>query len=156
MAEATGGDQINALQGIATNGFFVFAGIPSQAGFLYNDGFANFLFGNPVVFLQGGGDFGREIRDRAMNLYGQDNYKVTSHLTLNLGLRYELPLPATENKNRVNLFVPGAQSTVIPGAPAGLLYPGDPGVSAGLIPAQKTAFAPRAGFAWDPRGDGKW
>jgi hypothetical protein len=148
-------DQINALQGIATNGFFVFAGIPSQAGFLYNDGFANFLSGNPVVFLQGGGDFGREIRDRAMDLYGQDTYKVTSRLTLNLGLRYELPFPATENKNRVNLFVPGAQSKVIPGAPAGLLYPGDPGVPAGLISTQKTAFAPRVGVAWDPRGDAK-
>jgi hypothetical protein len=148
-------DQINALQGIATNGFFVFAGIPSQANFLYNDGFANFLSANPVVFLQGGGDFSREIRDRAMNLYAQDNYRVTSRLTLNLGLRYELPFPATENKNRVNLFVPGAQSTVIPGAPAGLLYPGDRGVPDGLIPAQKTAFAPRAGFAWDPRGDAK-
>src|SRR6202166_312960 len=148
-------DQINALQGIATNGFFVFAGIPSFEDFLYNDGFANFLSGNPVVFLQGGGDFGREIRDRAIDLYGQDNYKVTSHLTLNLGLRYELPFPSTENKNRVNLFVPGAQSKIIPNAPAGLLYPGDPGVPAGLIPTQKTAFAPRVGFAWDPRGDAK-
>ncbi len=107
-------DQINGLQGIATNGFFVFAGIPSQASFLYNDGFANYLSANPVVFLQGGGDFGREIRDRAVNAFVQDNYKVTSRLTLNLGLRYELPLPATENKNRMNLFVPGAQSTVIP------------------------------------------
>jgi hypothetical protein len=64
-------------------------------------------------------------------------------------------LPATENKNRVNLFVPGAQSKVIPNAPAGLLYPGDPGVPAGLVPTQKTAFAPRVGFAWDPRGDAK-
>jgi outer membrane receptor protein involved in Fe transport len=142
-------DQINALQGIATNGFFVFSTFP------YSDGFASFLSGNPVVFLQGGGDFGREIRDRAMDLYGQDNYKVTSHLTLNLGLRYEIPFPATENKNRVNLFVPGAQSQVIPTAPAGLLYPGDPGVPAGLITTQKTAFAPRVGFAWDPRGDAK-
>jgi len=142
-------DQINALQGIATNGFFVFAGFP------YSDGFASFLSGNPVVFLQGGGDFSREIRDRALNFYGQDTYKVTSHLTLNLGLRYELPLPATENKNRVNLFVPGAQSKIIPTAPAGLLYPGDPGVPSGLIPTQKTAFAPRVGLAWDPRGDSK-
>jgi len=148
-------DQINGLQGIATNGFFVFAGIPSQAGFLYNDGFANYLSANPVVFLQGGGDFGREIRDRALNAFVQDNYKVTSRLTLNLGLRYELPLPATENKNRVNLFVPGAQSKVIPNAPHGLLYPGDPGVPGGLISAEKTAFAPRVGFAWDPRGDAK-
>lgn len=142
-------DQINALQGIATNGFFVFASFP------YSDGFASFLSGNPVVFLQGGGDFGREIRDRALNLYGQDTYKVSSHLTLNLGLRYELPFPATENKNRVNLFVPGAQSKVIPTAPAGLLYPGDPGVPSGLISTQKTAFAPRVGFAWDPPGDAK-
>jgi hypothetical protein len=142
-------DQINALQGIATNGFFVFASFP------YSDGFASFLSGNPVVFLQGGGDFGREIRDRALNFYGQDTYKVSSHLTLNLGLRYELPFPATENKNRVNLFVPGAQSKAIPTAPAGLLYPGDPGVPSGLISTQKTAFAPRVGFAWDPRGDSK-
>src|SRR5262249_10534756 len=44
-------DQINALQGIATNGFFVFAGFP------FSDGFASFLSGMPVVFLQGGGDF---------------------------------------------------------------------------------------------------
>ena len=148
-------DQINALQGIATNGFFVFAGIPSFANFLYNDGFANFLSANPVVFLQGGGDFAREIRGRALDAYGQDNYKVNAHLTMNVGLRYELPFPSTENQNRVNLFVPGAQSRVLPNAPAGLLYPGDAGVSAGLIPTQKTAFAPRVGLAWDPRGDAK-
>src|ERR1700733_12807944 len=142
-------DQINALQGIASNGFFVFANFP------YSDGFASFLSGNPVVFLQGGGDFSREIRDRALDAYAQDNYKVTSNLTLNLGLRYELPIPATENKNQMNLFVPGAQSTVVPNAPAGLLYPGDAGVPRGLIPTQKTAFAPRLGLAWNPRGDSK-
>jgi outer membrane receptor protein involved in Fe transport len=142
-------DQINALQGIASNGFFVFANFP------FSDGFASFLSGNPVVFLQGGGDFNREIRDRALDAYGQDNYQITSRLTLNLGLRYELPFPSTENKNRVNLFVPGAQSTVRPSAPAGLLYPADPGVPAGLISTQKTAFAPRVGLAWDPRGNSK-
>ena len=66
-----------------------------------------------------------------------------------------MPFPSTETNNKVNLFVPGAQSKVIPNAPAGLLYPGDPGVPAGLIPTQKTAFAPRVGLAWDPLGDGK-
>ena len=40
-------DQINAVQGIASNGFFVFAPFP------YTDGFANFLAGQPVFFLQG-------------------------------------------------------------------------------------------------------
>jgi hypothetical protein len=148
-------EQINALQGIASNGFFVFEGIPSFEDFIYNDGFANFLSGNPVVFLQGGGDFAREIRDRALDAYGQDTYKVNSRVTLNFGLRYELPFPSTERHNEVNLFVPGAQSQVLPNAPAGLLYPGDPGVPAGLIPTQKTAFAPRFGVAWDPNGKGE-
>jgi outer membrane receptor protein involved in Fe transport len=143
-------DQINALQGIASNGFFVFSTFP------YSNGFASFLSGQPVVFLQGGGNFERHIRGRALNFYGQDTYKVTSRLALNLGLRYELPFPYTELHNLQNLFVPGAQSKVLPNAPAGLLYPGDPGVPAGLIPAQKTAFAPRIGLALDPTGNGKW
>lgn len=143
-------DQINALQGIATNGFFVFAQFP------YSDAFASFLTGQPVVFLQGGGNFARHIRGKAFNVYGQDTFKVTSRLTLNLGLRYDLPFPYTETHNLQNLFVPGAQSTVLPSAPAGLLYPGDPGVPAGLIPTEKTAFAPRVGLAYDPTGDGKW
>ena len=142
-------DQINAVQGIASNGFFVFAPFP------YSDGFANFLAGQPVFFLQGGGDLSRHIRGQALNFYGQDTYKVTSRLTLNLGLRYELPSPNTELHNRQNLFVPGAQSKIFPNAPAGLLYPGDPGVPAGVIATQKTAFAPRVGLALDPTGSGK-
>lgn len=148
-------DQINGLQGIASNGFFVFEPIPSFEGFIYNDGFANFMSGNPVVFIQGGGDFSREIRGRALDAYAQDTYKISNRLTLNYGLRYELPFPDTENHNEVNLFVPGAQSQVIPNAPAGLLYPGDPGVPRGLISTEKTGFAPRAGLAWDLQGNAK-
>jgi len=143
-------DQINALQGIASNGFFVFTTFP------FTDGFASFLEGQPVVFLQGGGNFNRHIRGKALNFYGQDTFKVSSRLTLNFGVRYELPFPYTEQHNLQNLFVPGAQSKVFPSAPSGLLYPGDPGVPAGLIPTQKTAFAPRIGLAYDPTGDGKW
>jgi len=143
-------DNINALQGIATNGFFVFSTFP------YSDGFASFLSGQPVLFLQGVGNFSRGIRGQASDAYAQDTYKVSSRLTLNLGLRYELPSPDTEIHNRQNLWVPGAQSRVMPSAPAGLLYPGDPGVPAGLIPTDKKAFAPRVGLAWDPTGDAKW
>ena len=54
-------DNINALQGIATNGFFVFASFP------YSDAFASFLSGAPVFFLQGVGDFSRGIRGQASN-----------------------------------------------------------------------------------------
>ena len=143
-------DQINVLQGIATNGFFVFSNFP------VNNSFASFMFGQPVVFLQGGGNFYRGLRGQAFNLYAQDTWKVASRLTVNYGLRYEVPSPYTEIHNYQNLWIPGRQSVVFPSAPEGLLYPGDPGVPRGLIPTDRTAFAPRVGLAWDVRGDGKW
>jgi hypothetical protein len=143
-------DQINVTQGIATNGFFVFANFP------VNYSFASFLFGQPVFFLQGGGDFTRGLRGQAFNLYAQDTYKVTRRLTVNYGLRYEVPSPYTEVKNRQNLWIPGHQSTVFPTAPTGLLYPGDNGVPGGLIPTQRTGFAPRVGLAWDVKANGQW
>jgi hypothetical protein len=141
--------QINVLQGIATNGFFVFAPFP------VTDAFASFLTGQAVVFLQGIGDFSRGIRGNNANLYVQDTYKVAPRVTINAGLRYELPIPYTEIHNRVSLFEPGKQSQVMPNAPVGLLYPGDPGVPAGLIQTDLKAFAPRFGVAWDPSGNGK-
>jgi len=143
-------DQINVLQGIATNGFFVFANFP------LSDPFASFLFGQPVFFLQGGGDFSRGLRGHAFDLYAQDTWKVTSRLTLNYGLRYEVPFPYTEIHDRQNLWIPGRQSTVFPTAPAGLLYPGDAGVPRGLIPTDWNGFAPRVGVAWDVTGTGHW
>ncbi len=142
--------QINALQGIATNGFFVFVPFP------VTDAFASFLWAHPVVFLQGRGDFSREIRGHSFNAYAQDTYKLNRRVTLTYGLRYELPSPYHEIHNRQTLWIPGRQSTVIPGAPAGLLYPGDKGVPAGLIQTNKKAFAPRFGVAIDPTGSGKW
>jgi hypothetical protein len=67
-----------------------------------------------------------------------------------------MPSPYTEAHNRQTLFIPGRQSTVMPNAPAGLLYPGDAGVPGGLIPTFKKGFAPRLGMAWDPTGNSKW
>ncbi len=141
---------VNALQGIATNGFFVVAPFP------LSDAFASFLIGQPVFFLQGRGDFSRGINGHSLNGYVQDTFKATSRFTLNVGLRYDLPFPYTEIHNRQTLWIPGRQSTVMPNAPAGLLYPGDKGVPAGLIPLYKKAFAPRVGIAWDPTGSSKW
>lgn len=150
-------DQINVINGIASNGFFVFIPVP------LTNAFANFLIGQPLLFLQGGGDqpggggdLSRGLRGNDFNFYVQDTYKMAPRLTLNLGLRYDLPFPYTEIRDRQNLFVPGAQSQVISTAPAGLLYPGDPGIPAGLIPTDKNSFAPRVGLAWDPTGSGRW
>jgi hypothetical protein len=144
-------DQLNTLLGIASNGFFVFAPVP-----ITGDAFADFLIGQPVVFLQGGGELPRGMRASNFNLYAQDSYKASSRLTVNIGLRYELPQPYSEIRNQDALFVPNEQSRIIPSAPPGLLYPGDPGVGPGLIAREHRAFAPRVGFVWDPTGKGKW
>ncbi|MGO9271044.1 MAG: carboxypeptidase regulatory-like domain-containing protein [Terriglobia bacterium] len=150
-------DQINGVNGIASNGFFVFAGFP------FTNSFASFLSGQPIFFLQGGGsqpggggDLSRGLRGSDFNFYAQDTYKVSPRLTLNAGLRYELPFPYTDIRNRQNLYEPGVQSTVMPDAPPGLVYPGDAGIPAGLIPTEKNAFAPRVGVAWDPTGSARW
>ena len=138
------------FQGIAPNAFFVFA-----STFPTNDAVANLLLGAPVTFYQGLGDFHRGLRNWSLGLYAQDEWRMTSRLTFNYGLRYERLNPITEIANRINAFVPGVQSIVYPNAPRGLLFPGDPGISAGIAPGDN-GFMPRAGFAWDPKGNGKW
>jgi hypothetical protein len=142
--------QINVLQGIATNGFFVFDAFP------ITNAFASFLAGQPVFFLQGRGDFSRGLRGRALNAYVQDRMKVSRRFTVNYGLRYELPFPYIEVRDRQSLWIPGRQSEVFPGAPVGLLYPGDSGVPRGLIKTFKKGFAPRIGLAWDVTGEADW
>ncbi len=90
-----------------------------------------------------------------MYLFLQDDWKATERLTLNLGLRYELPFPWYQPQNYWATFRPGQQSTKIPTAPAGLVYPGDAGIPRGLVPTRFSGFAPRFGFALDLFGTGR-
>jgi hypothetical protein len=85
----------------------------------------------------------------------QDNWKITPHLTANLGLRYDMQEAPVESQNLTATFKPGVQSTVVPSAPLGLLFPGDAGVLRGIVDNQKLHFSPRIGMAWDPFGNGK-
>jgi Carboxypeptidase regulatory-like domain/TonB dependent receptor len=85
----------------------------------------------------------------------QDNYRINPHLTLNLGLRYDLTTPWVDSRNQEQTFVPAVQSVAVPAAPLGLLYPGDKGVTRGIVDMRKHHVSPRLGFAWDPFGDGK-
>ena len=142
-------EQINVLFGIATNGFFVFAPFPAS------DSFASFLLGQSVQFFQGGGQFDRGLRKWITAGYAQDEFRITPRLTLNLGLRYEVNTPYTDIRNRLNAWAPGQQSKIYPNAPEGLLFPGDPGVPAGIAPVDYHEFMPRVGLAWDPFGDSK-
>ena len=50
--------------------------------------------------------------------------------------------------------MPGQQSVAFPGAPAGILYPGDPGVPRTLAPPGNLDFAPRIGLAYSPSSSG--
>lgn len=88
-------------------------------------------------------------------LYVQDDYRVTSRLTLNLGLRWDIQLPITDRFDRLLTFVSGRQSSMVPSAPKGLLFPGDTGVGRGIIATRWNNISPRLGFAWDPFGDRK-
>ncbi|RPJ57531.1 MAG: TonB-dependent receptor [Acidobacteria bacterium] len=88
-------------------------------------------------------------------LYFQDDFRIHPRLMLNLGLRYDLQTPFTDPYDRKLTFVLGQQSKVVPSAPLGLVFPGDPGIGRGIIEADKNNFAPRIGLAWDPFGDGR-
>ena len=73
-------------------------------------------------------------RNKYVGLYAQDSWRVKRNLTLNYGLRWDRIEPWYEKYNQIATFVPGQQSVVFPGAPAGILYPGDPGVPRTLAP----------------------
>jgi hypothetical protein len=119
------------------------------------DPFANFLVGLPDTFDQGP-SAPSNIRTKATYVFGQDEWHVASNLTLTYGLRYEYSTPKSDTKGRTYSVIPGApQSTVFPGAPLGLLFPGDQGAPGGANFPDKTNFAPRFGFAWQPFHDGK-
>jgi hypothetical protein len=119
------------------------------------DPFANFLVGLPDFYDQGPAA-PSNIRTKATYVFGQDEWHVASNLTLTYGLRYEYSTPKSDTKGRTYSVLPGApQSTVFPGAPLGLVFPGDPGAPTGANFPDKTNFAPRFGFAWQPFHDGK-
>ena len=87
--------------------------------------------------------------------YGQDTYRILPRLTLNLGLRYDVQTSPVESSDLTATFIPGKQSTKVPAAPLGMLFPGDSGVPRGIAPNQLHHVSPRVGIAWDPFGDGK-
>ncbi len=72
------------------------------------------------------------------------------NLTLTMGVRYEYSEPKYDLQGRSFSLKYGAQSTRFPGAPIGLLFPGDAGAPKGSNFPDRNNFAPRFGFAYAP------
>ncbi len=136
-------------------GIFNFTGVESTPkGAKGNYALADFMLGLPVTMNQ---DTPVTALDNTWSygLFVQDDFRILPRLTLNLGLRYDLQTPPTDPQNRQGTFVAGATSKIIPSAPTGMLFPGDPGVTRGVIDLRKHHISPRVGLAWDPFGTGK-
>jgi hypothetical protein len=116
-------------------------------------GFASFLLGEV-----GGGNLGYrpffQHRSLPLGVYFQDDWKVTRKLTLNLGIRYDISPGPTEIHDRHSSFDP-FQISPVTGMPGVLQYAGVDGRPRSYVDLDKNNFGPRAGFAWDPFGDGK-
>ncbi len=143
--------QENSVYAYYTNGIFYFDG-PSGIG--SGNDLADFLFGAPDFYFQFSKAPSNE-HQKQYALFGQDEWKVTPRLTLTLGLRYEYTTPETDKRGFSFSLIPGLQSQKFPNAPLGLVFPGDKGAPKGWYFPDRTNFAPRFGFAWDPYGNGK-
>ena len=117
-------------------------------------GFASFLVG-----LSDGGSINNlhniDYHHQVYAFYGQDDWKVTPKLTLNLGLRYELFTTIKERNNELGTFDLSTGSLIVPKGVTAQLTP----LLAAIVPVQATAipglispdtnnFAPRIGLAY--------
>jgi hypothetical protein len=138
-------DQVNTNPIAQFNGNFLFSG--SETGL----DFADFLLGIPSQYNQSQLNpfYGR---NKYTGLYAQDSWRARPNLTLNFGVRWDRIEPWYEKYNQISTFQPGRQSLVFPTAPAGILYPTDPGVRRTLAPPGNE-FSPRLGFAYSPSAD---
>ncbi len=127
------------------------------------NGFATFLLGLPN---NNGNDlqytFSAATASAYMGAYFQDDYKVSSKLTLNLGIRYDVDIPRTERYNRLSYFDINAvsplqgkvqSSALCPNCgnlKGAMMFVGTPGAAYGRhqTPTDKNNWGPRVGFAY--------
>lgn len=85
----------------------------------------------------------RGMRETTYGFYFQDDWRVRSNLTANLGIRYEPYTPPDEVAGRLGNFRKPTDTAITVGNP---LFAHNPSLK---------NFGPRVGVAWDPTGSGK-
>ncbi|HJT89793.1 MAG TPA: carboxypeptidase-like regulatory domain-containing protein [Bryobacteraceae bacterium] len=155
---AFGGRYMRSIDWLVAQAFA--DGAYTISGSVTGSSMADFLLGD-VSQLRQANPNPLNVRQNFFAVYAQDTWKVNPRLTLNYGLNWAPFLAATFPQGdtyNFNLarFYAGQRSTVIPNAPPGLTYPGDPGFHDNSgINSHWRNFDPRVGIAWDPFGDGK-
>jgi hypothetical protein len=136
--------------------------------------FNDFLTGSSDRSVISSGLTNVDFRTTDYEVFVQDDWKLSPTLTLNLGLCYELDLPAHEIKGRMATFDPALyqpRMKIEDGAPvgppiSGFVLPGNvapqydvaglPKVSSSLLKSvDPNNFAPRIGFSWSPLDSGQ-
>jgi hypothetical protein len=149
------------LSGGALRGAFSFNGIFTASAATGGTGgydYADFLLGYPASDGNVVGTPWEYSQEWFHDFYVQDDIKATPRLTLNLGLRYELNMPATEEQNKLSNFnfVTGTQEFAN-GAQilAGYNYPTSFAGNRSTLQTYKKNFDPRIGFAYRLTSDNK-
>ncbi len=147
-------NQMNIRNNAFQDGFVV------ETGGATGDDMADLLLGSLGVFAAHDQTFLGATTGRRWKLFRpfvQDNWRVTSNLTVNLGFAWALATPETEVQNRqANFNVQNLMWYVPKGSPGiggcTVCIPTDGRVG---IQFDKTTLEPRIGFAWKPMGSEK-
>jgi outer membrane receptor protein involved in Fe transport len=129
------------------------SGVPFQGRFYFNgqytsNAFADFLLAAPNQIIVANGPAVIDMRASNYSVFVQDDWKVSRHLTLNIGLRYEYDTPPTDVAlGKLLNFYPERYRGA--GLDSGLVIGGlTPGVPAATVYGDSNNFAPRFGFAY--------
>jgi len=129
------------------------AAIPGQAGVTGNS-FASLLLGQPQQFSLKIRSSQPRFSSYYYAAFIQDDFKVTNHFMLNLGLRYDVETPRHEAHGDTSIFAPNAFNPGATGVLGALVFagngPGRIGGKGSFAPTYKRDFAPRIVFAYSP------
>ncbi|WP_051669526.1 TonB-dependent receptor [Bryobacter aggregatus] len=132
------------------SGTYSFGNIFTSSQGVSNSGFglADLLIGAPQSTQIQMEDYTYRLNINSAGIYLQDDFKLSSRLTLNLGLRWEFNGPYSEANNQFASFNPNLQNRTV--AKLGEVeFAGRNGAPRHFVPNIYYNFLPRVGFAWN-------